>query len=96
MQVLYNGQATLSELQTTSAQDQRTFYYIHSDVYGLSPVRPKGGVEYYVTFIDDSHGKFGFILSNIKLKCLLNSRVEDCSKETKETNGKVFRIDNGE
>ena len=33
---------------------------VHTDVWGLSPVSSLGGSRFYVTFIDDSAGRYGF------------------------------------
>ena len=33
---------------------------VHTDVWGPSPVSSLGGSRFYVTFIDDSAGRYGF------------------------------------
>ena len=44
---------------------------VHTDVWGPAPVKSIGNSRYYVTFIDDSTRRYGFIFIKIDLMCFL-------------------------
>ena len=52
------GQATY--FSTSQRKTKGLLHLIHTDGWGPSPVASIEGVMYYVTFIDDFQGKFGF------------------------------------
>ena len=66
--------------------------YVHSDVWGASPVRLKGGVEYFIILLMISQVKFGYTSWSTKVKYLPHSR----SGRLKSKNPQEDKLDTSE